>query len=120
MAAALRVLMAGSYRGPGLTLFRGTVESEARRRLFGFSWSTDQEAATAFAQQHADVNEALRGNPLFASLAGRRAVILSTIAPPESILVRREREGHFDEGEVVVDPYRLGRVCVATLREPMS
>ena len=49
MAAALRVLMAGSYRGPGLTLFRGTVESEARRRLFGFSWSTDQEAATAFA-----------------------------------------------------------------------
>jgi hypothetical protein len=32
MAAALRVLMAGRYRGKALTLFRGTIESELRRR----------------------------------------------------------------------------------------
>jgi hypothetical protein len=66
-----------------------------------------------FAQQHASVNETLRGNPMFADLVGRRAVILSTIAPAESILLRREREEYFDEGEVVVDPYRLGRVSIA-------
>jgi hypothetical protein len=114
MAAALRVLMAGSYQGPALTLFRGTIESESRRRLIGFSWSIDQQTATTFAQQHASVNEALKGNPMF-DLARRRAVILSTIAPPESILLRREREGYFDEDEVVVDPYRLGRVSIVRL-----
>jgi hypothetical protein len=38
------------------------------------------------------------------------------MAPPEAILLVREPEDFYDEGEVIVDPYELGRVsCVDRL-----
>ena len=40
----------------------------------------------------------------------RSGVLLQTEAPPAAVLLKREPEVYFDEGEVVVDPYLLGRV----------
>ena len=37
-------------------------------------------------------------------------VILKTIAPPEAMLLIRQPEDYYDEGEVVVDPFRLGKI----------
>jgi hypothetical protein len=51
MAGALRVLMPSSYSGPPLTLYRGTHAGERRRRLYGFSWTTDMATARSFAEQ---------------------------------------------------------------------
>jgi hypothetical protein len=39
-------------------------------------------------------------------------VILSTVAPPPAVLLIRKPEDFYDEGEVVVDPYRLAKVTV--------
>jgi hypothetical protein len=39
--------------------------------------------------------------------------VLETVAPAAGILLVREEEGFFDEGEVVVDPYRLGAVALS-------
>jgi hypothetical protein len=39
-------------------------------------------------------------------------VILQTLAPPEAILLIRKPEDYYDEGEVVVDPFRLGKIKV--------
>jgi hypothetical protein len=46
------------------------------------------------------------------ALAWPGPAILSTVAPASAILLRREPEDYFDEGEVVVDPFRLGVVTV--------
>jgi hypothetical protein len=37
-------------------------------------------------------------------------VIFVTDAAPATILLTREDEGHYDEGEVVIDPFALRRV----------
>ena len=39
-------------------------------------------------------------------------MLLETVAEPGTVHLRREDEGYYDESEVVVDPYRLGRVRV--------
>jgi hypothetical protein len=39
--------------------------------------------------------------------------VLENIAPAEAIFVIRENEGHFDEREVICDPYALGSISVA-------
>jgi hypothetical protein len=44
-------------------------------------------------------------------------VVLKTLAPRDAILLVRKPgeyydEGEYDEGEVVVDPYRLGKIEV--------
>jgi hypothetical protein len=95
MAGALRVLMPPTYRGKPLRLYRGAGARERRYGTYGFSWSTDITTARAFAEH-------------WQKASG--GVLLETVAPAESILLVREIEGHYDEGEVVVDPYRLGRV----------
>jgi hypothetical protein len=41
LANALRLLMPADYAGPPLTLYRGANSNERRRRLYGFSWTTD-------------------------------------------------------------------------------
>jgi hypothetical protein len=50
LARALRVLFPG-YSGPPLMLYRGTRASERRRRLYGFSWTTEAVVARKFAEQ---------------------------------------------------------------------
>jgi hypothetical protein len=48
-----------------------------------------------------------------ASAGDASPIVLSTVGPPEAILLIRDRSpDYYDEGEVVVDPYRLGRVEV--------
>jgi hypothetical protein len=103
MAAALRKLMSGGHHC-GLTLYRGTTENERKRRLYGFSWTTDVIVARGFAQKYQDNAQA---DP------DRRwtwGIVLRTCAPPEAILLIRQPEDYYDEGEVVVDPFRLTRV----------
>jgi hypothetical protein len=100
MAKALHVLMPAGYTGPALTLYRGTRASERTRRLYGFSWSTEIASARRFA-------EVYNNSDL------EKPVVLRTEAPAEAILLIRERfPDYYDEGEVVVDPYHLGRVEV--------
>jgi hypothetical protein len=98
MAKALRRLMPGNYRGSNLTLYRGTHSGERRRRLYGFSWTTDLAIARSFAEK--------RGHP---PMTG---VVLQTTAPVNAILLIRNPEDYYDEGEVVVDPYQLGKIDV--------
>lgn len=108
MAKALHVLMPPIPLAEPLTLFRGTSALERSRRLYGFSWTTRREIAERFAEQ--------------ARLSEAGAVLLETRAEPGAVHLRREDEDYYDEAEVVVDPYRLGRVRVVArydaVREP--
>jgi len=99
MAAALRVLLPGGYYGPSITLYRGTHSGERRRRLYGFSWTTDIAIARMFAESRAGLKQ-------------WPPVVLRTEAPPEAVLLIRQPEDFYDEGEVVVDPFRLGKIEV--------
>jgi hypothetical protein len=100
-AAGLRVLFPGNYSGPPLRVYRGTDESERRRRLYGFSWTRDLAIAQRFAQEHANVG-----------IVGMVGIVLETVAIPEAVLLVREPKGAYDEGEVALDPYRPGKVTV--------
>lgn len=100
LAAALRVLLPGSYRGPALRLFRGAQGNEQRCRLYGFSWTTDFQTARDFAKER--------------QRSPSGGIVLETVAPPEAVLLARKPEAYYDEFEVVVDPYKLGK---ATVRE---
>ena len=96
--------------GPPLTLYRGAEADERRRRIYGFSWSTDIAKARLFAEH-------------WERAFGTSAVVLRTVALPEAVLLVRQpgtfsittdgEEYRFDEDEVVVDPFQLGRVDVA-------
>ncbi|TXN73446.1 hypothetical protein [Methylobacterium sp. WL6] len=98
MARALHVLMPSIVLAEPLRLFRGTSANERSRRLYGFSWSTQRNIAERFAEQ--------------ARLGSGGAVLLETLAPIGSVHLRREHEGYYDEGEVVVNPYALERIEV--------
>lgn len=97
MAKALRVLMPGGKRRKPVRLYRGAGVLERQRQTYGFAWSTRLEVAIKFAEQ--------RREPL-------GSVVLTTIVTPDAILLDRERDakGYYDEGEIVVDPFRLGLV----------
>ena len=100
LANALRVLMPCDYRGKQLKLFRGTNTLERKRRLYGFSWTTDYRTARTFA-----------GGPLKVDGA---SVVLESVVPAHAILWKRKKErNHYDEGEVIVDPFGLKTVRVA-------
>lgn len=100
MARALHILMPPIPLDASLRLYRGTSALERSRRLYGFSWTTHLDIARRFAEQ--------------ARLGSEGAVVLETLAAPGTIHLRREEEGYYDEGEIVVDPYRLGKVQVLT------
>jgi hypothetical protein len=97
VADALQVLLPRNYTGSPLTLYRGTSNHE-RRRLFGFSWTTDVAIAQKFAKHWAKHQTGL---------------VLRTLAPPTAVLLIRQPEDYYDEGEVVVNPYRLNKVEVS-------
>jgi hypothetical protein len=107
MAAALRVLMPSSYSGPPLTIYRGTHTGERRRRLYGFSWTTDMATARSFAKNWSRPE---LGN--FRGLVNPQGLVLKTLAPPEAVLLMRQPEDYYDETEVVVDPFRLRNIDV--------
>jgi hypothetical protein len=48
LANALRLLLPG-YAGPPIRVYRGAGAHERRRRVYGFSWTTDIEEARRFA-----------------------------------------------------------------------
>jgi hypothetical protein len=97
-AGALRVLMRGGYK-EALTLYRGARAHERSRRIYGFSWTMDPAIARRFAEHWAQPALTDEG------------VLLRTAAPAEAILLIRESSpDYYDEGEVVVDPFKLGKV----------
>lgn len=96
LAGALRLLLPGGYYGEPLVLFRGAGGMEGIKRSYGFSWTTDRTIARKFAERWRDPN----------------GVVFETLAPPNAVLLIRKPENHYDEGEVVVDPFRLKRVRV--------
>jgi len=105
LANALRVLMPATYKR-GLKLYRGTSSAEHSRHIYGFAWTTDVAVARKFAAHWAI--------PHFNS----EGVVLEALAPPRAILLIRKPEDYYDEGEVVVDPFRLGKVeLVERMRE---
>lgn len=106
MARALHVLMPPIPLQEPLRLFRGAGALERQRGLYGFSWTTHREIAEQFADQ---ARQGLTGS-----------VLLETMAPPGSVHLRREDEGYYDESEVVVDPYRLGKVRIAARLPPAN
>jgi len=85
LAAALRVLMRSDYTGPPLTLYRGAKSGERRRRLYGFSWSTDLAIARKFAENWSQPGLQSEG------------VVLQVVVPAEAILLVRKPEDYFDD-----------------------
>jgi hypothetical protein len=114
LAKALRVLLPGGYSGPPLTVYRGAGSGERRRRIYGFSWTTDAAVARRFAEHWA------KPLPAFGTSRPDQGVVLQTSVPREAVLLIRKpgdyyirKPGdYYDEGEVVVDPFRLGRIKV--------
>lgn len=106
MAAALRILMPGGHAAP-LTLYRGAGGHERRRRLYGFSWTTDLEVARRFARNWMHQPDDRLGGGWTSD-----GVLLKTAAPAEAILLIRQPEDYYDEGEVVADPFRLGKITL--------
>jgi hypothetical protein len=104
LAKALRVLLPGGYAGPPLTVYRGASNHERRHRIYGFSWTTDVAVARKFAENWAQ--------PIPAPYTGLtpQGVILQTTVPCEAVFLIRKPEDYYDEGEVVVDPFRLGGI----------
>src|SRR5262249_13313425 len=121
-ANALRVLMPGDYSGPPLTVYRGTTNREWRRRIYGFSWTTDVAVARKFAEHWTQAAANLAASSVYTGPtdADDQGVVLQTTVPCEAVfLIRKpgdfyiEEPGeYYDEGEVVVDPFRLGRIKV--------
>ena len=103
-AAGLRVLMPGGYKKP-ITLYRG--DDAQRRRIHGFSWTTDIEVARKFADKNKRPQLGEGSCPITHGVDG---IVLRAVAPATAILLIREREDYYDEDEVVVDPYQLEKI----------
>lgn len=96
LARALRLLLPRNYLGEPLTLYRGATARERRFGAYGFSWTVDRNIARNFAEKWKTDG----------------GVLLETVATPEAVLLVRKPEDYYDEGEVVLDPFRLGKVHV--------
>lgn len=108
LAAALHRLLPGAQVKAPLVVYRGTSNHERRRGHYQFSWTTDIAVARRFAEH--------RSHPEL----GFQGLILRTEAPPGAVLLIRKPEDYYDEGEVVVDPFRLGKVERIELAEVVS
>jgi hypothetical protein len=101
MVDALRVLFPPVQLAGPMQLYRGTSSRERPCRGCGLSWTTEIEIARNFAAPP---------HP-----PGHHGIILTTLAEPGAILLISEDRGdEFDEGEVIVDPFRLGKVTEVT------
>ena len=101
LADALRRLLPRAAAGAPTVLYRGASWMERVRRIYGISWTSRLDIARRFAEQWTQPGVVTYGG-----------VILKTAAPAEAILLTREDENYFDEGEVIVDPFFLGNVEV--------
>ena len=106
LAHALRVLLPKCEIECPLRLFRGAGSDERRRRIYGFSWTTHLDVARGFAERWQPVE---RDGVVFSEDGG---VVLETTAPADAVLLVREDPDYYDESEVVVDPFHLGRVSL--------
>jgi hypothetical protein len=99
-AAALRQHMP-RYDGPGLTLFRGQLETFHRKRHYGMSWTAELEVAQRLATWHA---------------AGESdAVVLRMEASPEMIIADLREHWHdqrMRERQLLIDPRMVREVEV--------
>jgi hypothetical protein len=111
LARALRILMPGDYRGAPIKLYRGAEWRERCRHSYGFSWTRHKAMSRGFAEhwQEASRNLKARGIPQNRFNEG---VVLGAVAPAEAILLIRDDEDYYDEGEIVVDPFKLPSVTV--------
>jgi hypothetical protein len=100
---ALRILMPCNYTTASPALYRGACSRE--RSCPGFSWTTDIDVARRFAERWAQ--------PIPGAGPKIGGILLKTTAPADAIMLVREPCDYYDEGEVVLDPFRLGRVEVA-------
>jgi hypothetical protein len=98
LANALKILMPPVGPRAPMILYRGASWWERTRRRYGFSWTSRLDIARCFGEHWKQIPHG--------------GVILRTVAPPEAILLVREDVGDYDEGEVVVDPFALGRIEV--------
>jgi hypothetical protein len=108
------VLFQCNYSGPSLTLYRGAGSHERRRLLYGFAWTTDIDVARKFAGKEAvpAIKVTSANRTIEALCPALEGVILQTLAPPEAILLIRKPEKYYDEEEVIVDPFRFGKIKV--------
>jgi hypothetical protein len=89
------------YRGPSLTLYRGELSDNRRRRTYGLSWSLSIDVADGFA-----------------SSPGRRqadggSVLLRAVVQPEAIICMIPKtDDIYGEAECLVDRRLLTRVDV--------
>jgi hypothetical protein len=125
LARALRLLMPCDYRGPPMRLYGGANWQERVRHRYGFSWTQNPVIARGFAaarawppmaEQHHDAAAPSKFSAAFARET--EGVVLGILAPAEAILLLREEEGYYDEGEVVVDPFKIGPVTVTERVRP--
>lgn len=98
VARALRVMLPRVQPNGSLELWRGASATERRNAAYGFSWTTRRTIAMSFAELSARWPSG--------------GVLLRTLAAPDAVLHMRESGRSYDEGEVIVDPYRLSRVVV--------
>jgi hypothetical protein len=106
LASALRILLPRSEVGQPMTLYRGADARERKRRAYGFSWTRDSAMARRFAE--------------YLPTVGWETVVLRTVASPDAILHARDDGEPFDEKEIIVDPFKLGRIEVVERIEASS
>jgi hypothetical protein len=86
------------YEGPRITLYRGELFANRRRRSYGMSWTKYRDMGEGYAKRDC--------------YGSGGSVLLETIAEPGAIICACPRSEDKGEGEFVVDRRRLGKVRV--------
>jgi len=75
--------------------------------------AVDRAIARSFAEHWSGIGhpDEIRAKEMSHSWGG--GIVLEALAPAEAVLLIREAEDYYDEGEVVVDPFKLEKVTVA-------
>jgi hypothetical protein len=81
-----------------IDVYRGAAAMERTRGRYGLCWTTDLNIARRFAVDYRQPNGSV--------------VLKATVIPDAVLFVREDIEGYYAESEVVVDPFRIGRVQV--------
>ena len=86
-------------------IYRGAGSHERRRHIDVARKFAGKEAVPAIKVTSAN-------HTIEALCPALEGVILQTLAPPEAILLIRKPEKYYDEEEVIVDPFRFGKIKV--------